>query len=576
MECPNCHAPVKPNAQFCNVCGYQLKQTICPRCGAPVKPGHHHCGNCGFELRETSAVASTGGAGSEKRSAAWIVLAAIVGLLLLVGGAGAYHFLADSKHTPISPPFIAEKTATPGVIASPTSISHPVSPSPQPTTPAPVHSPTSTMTPSLTPTSTMTPLLTPTSTMTPLLTPTSTMTPTPLPPGEMKAVFDKDERFNVRMGPGYHYPIVDMVKKGAVFNVIARTEDAVWLQAVDEQGREVWVYSPLLETNYPPETAPVATSTPIPPTNYVVADSVADFRTEQGATRWYYLASKSPGSLEFDWMPQEGKWFRWTKGGRSPEMRLSKEGSYPSWNSDAIRLWSNFYEGTLRIEGKARKEPGAGRSGNGVDLRIVQRRTDAKSGEDVLVRVLWQGSLGPYDAKGFTFHVDPFEVKQRDAIYFITSARGDDAQDNTIFTTRIFLMNPGGVEITPTPAPNSVSTPPSIRATPRTICFAPHLRQYERSHGGLGEAVGYVYKMDGHFSGVRILVEGAPGPDQWQHEFLVSEDGGYEMTALSAYGPPFYYTMSVVGLRIRSTKFKLEYPEGPRRAVVDWNQVSCK
>jgi hypothetical protein len=255
-------------------------------------------------------------------------------------------------------------------------------------------------------------------------------------------------------------------------------------------------------------------------------------------------------------------------------MRLSREGSYPSWNSDAIRLWSNFYEGTLRIEGEARKEPGAGNGGNGVDLRIVQRRTDAKSGEDVLVKVLWQSSLGPYDTKGFTFHVDPFEVKQRDAIYFITSAKGNDTLDNTIFTARIFLMNPGGIEMTPPPAP--APTPLPTRAVPRTICFAPHLRQYERSHGGLGEAVGYVHKKDGRFSGVRILVEGAPGPDQWRHEFPVSGDGGYEMTALTVYGPPFYYTMHIVGPNIRSETFKLEYPEGPRRAVVDWYQTTCR
>jgi len=48
------------------------------------------------------------------------------------------------------------------------------------------------------------------------------------------------------------------------------------------------------------------------------------------------------------------------------------------------------------------------------------------------------------------------------------------------------------------------------------------------------------------------------------------------MTALSVYAPPFYYTMQVAGPGIRSDSFKLEYPEGPRRAVVDWRQTPCK
>jgi hypothetical protein len=389
----------------------------------------------------------------------------------------------------------------------------------------------------------------------------------------MKAVFNMDGRFNVRMGPGYNYPIVDIVEKGAIFIVMGRTEDAQWFRAVDENQHHVWVYVPLLETSHPPNAAPLVTTTPIPPTNYLVADSAADFSTKQGTNRWYYLASKSPGSLEFDWMPTEGKWYRWTKGGRSPEMRLSREGSYPSWNSDAIRLWSNFYEGELRIEGRAKKEQGAGYGGNGVGLRIVQTRTD-KHGNDLMVRVQWEGALGPYDIKGFTFNVPPFSVKQRDAIYFITSAKGDDALDNTIFTVRINLMNPNGVEITPTPRPSPAPVP--TKPKPRTICLMPKLRHYERSHGGLGEAVGYVYKKDGRFSGVVIRVEGPPGSDQWRHDFPVSGDGGYEMTALTVYGPPFYYTMRVVGPNIRSNFFKLEYPEGPRRAVVDWYETPCR
>ncbi len=553
MKCPNCQTPVRPNARFCKVCGYQLQQSVCPRCGSPIRPNARFCGECGFDL----TTAPTAAGKQKKALPLWILPALIALIILLAGGAFLYRQRQSRPSAPHAT-VIARKDAAE------------VPASPQLATPAQRITPAETpfSAPSFTPTATPTSPATPTPT--PLPTPTPTMTPTGLPPGVMKAVFNLDGRFNVRSGPGYNYPIIDIVPQGATFSVIDRAPDPDWLHARDEENQEVWVYAPLLETNYPPQAAAVVPATPIPPTNYLVADSVADFSTKQGEKRWYYLASKAPGSLEFDWMPREGKWYRWTKGGRSPEMRLSAEGSYPSWNSDAIRLWSNFYEGYLRIEGQARKERGAGYGGNGVDLRIVQRRTD-ENGNDILVKTLWEGALGPYDTQGFTYHVPPFPVKQRDAIYFITSARGEDTLDNTIFTAQIFLMNEGGIEVTPPPTPT-----PTPRPNPKITCFAPKLRHYERSHGGLGEAVGYVYKKDGRFSGIAIRVEGAPGPDQWRHDFPVSGDGGYEMTALTVYGPPFYYTMRVIGPGIRSAPFKLEYPEGPRRAVVDWYQTPCQ
>ena len=49
MTCPQCHAPISPNAKFCSVCGAKL-QTVCPNCGAPVKPGSKFCSECGQSL----------------------------------------------------------------------------------------------------------------------------------------------------------------------------------------------------------------------------------------------------------------------------------------------------------------------------------------------------------------------------------------------------------------------------------------------------------------------------------------------------------------------------------------------
>lgn len=414
-------------------------------------------------------------------------------------------------------------------------------------------------------------------TETPTRTPTATITPTPLPPGVMQAAFNQEGRFNLRAGPGLNYPITAIIEAGAVFTVTGRTEDAQWLEALDANSGTVWMLAEFLDLNYPAAAAPLAPQTPIPPTNYLVADSVDDFSTTQGANRWLYLASKSAGALEFEQIPVEGKWYRWTQGGRSPEMRLSAEGSYPSWNSDAARLWVNFYEGQLRIEGQARKEQGAGNGGNGVALRVMQRRQPT-DGDPGFAQELWATVLNPNDITGLTFQIPPFDVTQRDEIYFITSARGDDHLDNTIFTARIYLMNEGGVEVTPTPIPTP--TPAPAKLAPAGLCFEPRLRHHERSHGGAGEVVGYVYTSSGgRLTQGAIRVKGPAGDNQYVHDFPLTGDGGYEATLLVIHGPPpFAYTAQLIGPRVRSSGvWVLDYPEAqPRRAVVDWFQVPCK
>lgn len=399
------------------------------------------------------------------------------------------------------------------------------------------------------------------------------ITPTPLPLGAMKALYNQEGRFNVRMGPGFNYPVVALVDAGTVFTVTGRNEDALWLEAEERPGETVWILAELVELNYPAEAAAVVKATPVPPTEYVVADSVADFSTKQGDKRWFYVASKAPGSLQFDSIPLEGGWYRWTAGGRNPQMRLSAEGSYPSWNSDAMRLWVSFYQGELRIEGSARKERGAGYGGNGVVLRIVQRRpsNDQTAGFE---RELWYSTLGPYDTSGFTFTVPPFEVELRDEIYFITSADGDDREDNTVFKARVVLMNEGGTVLPPTATPTAAPT-----ATPvPPLCFEPRLRHFEEHKGCCGEVVGIAYTNNGRLSWGSVHIEGPPSDNQYRRDFGIAADGGYEITALSAFpSETIYYTVWLTGPRIRSGKYEVRYTDAGRiRAVLDFYQVPCR
>jgi len=409
-------------------------------------------------------------------------------------------------------------------------------------------------------------------TATPTITPTPTSTPTLLPPGAMQARYTQEGRFNVRMGPGFNYPIIAMIDAGAVFTVTGRTQDAAWLEVLDIGGQTVWILSELVELEYPVNAAMTVLSTPIPPTGYVVADSVADFGPKQGEKRWFYAASKAPGSLDFDLIPLDGGWYRWTTGGRNQLMRLSAEGSYPSWNSDAMRVWVNFYQGILRVEGRAFKEQGAGYGGNGVGLRIVQRRpaTDLTAGFE---RELWRGDLGPYDTDGITFEVDAVEVEQRDEIYFVTSAQGDDQEDNTIFTARIFLVNEGGVALAPTETPTAAPT--STPVSP--FCFEPRLRHFEEHRGCCGEVVGIAYTDTGRLSWGNVHIEGPPATNQYRRDFSVNQDGGYEITALTAFPTDsIYYTIWLTGSRIKSRPYEVRFLDPGRiRAVVDFHQVPC-
>lgn len=137
-------------------------------------------------------------------------------------------------------------------------------------TPIPTNTPELTATPTLTPTDTptMEPTATPTATETPL--PTDTPTPTATP--EPIAVVTGD-RLNVRSGPGTVYPVVSQAVKDERYPLLARNEDATWLEVTLADGQRGWISASLVESSTPAETLAVATD--IPPTPVPTPTSVA-------------------------------------------------------------------------------------------------------------------------------------------------------------------------------------------------------------------------------------------------------------------------------------------------------------
>jgi uncharacterized protein YraI len=422
------------------------------------------------------------------------------------------------------------------------------------------------------PTSTATPSATWTPTASPTASRTSTPTATPLEPGAEKATWRDPGELNLRLGPGLNYPVAGRAKTGAQFSVLGRSADAAWLQVQDASGTELWIFADAVATDHPP-TAWAVVLSPRPPAEYVVGDSVADFSAEQGKNSWRYAASRSPGSLNFDLMPPDGRSYRWPNTtGRNPSMRLSEDGSYPSRASDVMRIWTSVYTGTIRIEGGYNKEPGAGRGGNGVTVRVVLRRP-RPDGSAEFEQELGRWQLGAYDTQGARFMIRPFEIASRDEIYFITSANGDDNADNTIFAGRIILVNQGGIvftpTVTPTPLPTSTPVPP--------LCYAPQLRHFEPHRGCCGEVVGIVYPDGASLRNYAVHIEGPPAGDQYRREFGVAADGGYEITALTWFPPEsIYYTIWLVGPNVRSEKYVVRFKTDQQtRAVVDFRRVPC-
>jgi uncharacterized protein YraI len=177
---------------------------------------------------------------------------------------------APTQSPTVSP--TAAPTATPRPTdPPPTAITIPTNtPEPKPTTPA-------TLAPTDTPT--VEPAATPTATATPL--PTDSPTPT-----QPVAVVTGD-RLNVRSGPGTVYPVVAQAVKDERYLLLARNEDASWLEVALADGQRGWVSASLVESSTPAETLVVATDippTPVPTPTSAVAPTSAPASSPSGPT----------------------------------------------------------------------------------------------------------------------------------------------------------------------------------------------------------------------------------------------------------------------------------------------------
>jgi hypothetical protein len=400
--------------------------------------------------------------------------------------------------------------------------------------------------------------------------PTATPSPTPTPlPGPHIAELTGTDTLRVRAGPGAGYFVLGKLDAGTSVTVTGRTADSRWIYVEASPDRRGWVSGEYLKANYPLSAAPV---TPTPPLarSIQVAQAGQDFSSRQGTNDWFYVISAAPGSLNFTQMPwdaETGKWYRWCCDVRySPKMRLSDIGGHPSRQYDVARLWVSPYEGTLRITGRAYKESGDGRGGNGVRVRIVQNKT-----------TLWEQGLGSYDTTGVSFD-QTVETKVGDQFYFIINALGDDDKDNTIFDPTIMLQFANGAD-QPTPARWPETVTPGPKATPASstssglICFEPRLRHFEEHKGCCAEIAGMVYNAQGQPYGPRgskVRVEGPGG--EYSQPFDVDPGGGYVVTALSM----ATYTISLRGSGISSKTYEVRYDDWAKiRAIVDFYQIPC-
>jgi len=375
----------------------------------------------------------------------------------------------------------------------------------------------------------------------------------------------------VRSGPGAGYFVLGKLTAGDTVTITGRTADAVWMAIQAGSERSGWVSSEYVKANYPPESAPVIATPPLP-RQLLVAQASADFAAQQGFRDWFYLASTAPGSSKFIRMPWDSDGtYRWCcDANYSSAMRVWSAGAYPSQSNDAVRLWVSPYDGQLRISGTAHKERVFGNGGNGVLVRILQNKN-----------MLWENSLGPSETAETSFDLS-VTSKSGDEFYFVVGARGDDVGDSTVFDPTVELLHPGGTDL---PAPEgwaeivrptaAAPAPTPTRPPAAALCFEPRLRHYEEHKGCCAEVAGLVYNRQGKLFGPRgavVRIEGPPANNRYVREFGVDASGGYSITALST----DVYTVWLKGPNIRSKKYEVRYDDLAKiRILVDFYQVAC-
>ena len=83
-------------------------------------------------------------------------------------------------------------------------------------------------------------------------------TPTPAPQPTQPTATVVNARLNVRKGPGTAFAIVQVLGQGDRLTLLARNEWNTWVQVRTPNGLVGWVYAPLLQTNVPIASLPLA------------------------------------------------------------------------------------------------------------------------------------------------------------------------------------------------------------------------------------------------------------------------------------------------------------------------------
>ena len=245
----------------------------------------------------------------------------------------------------------------------------------------------------------------------------------------------------LKSGPGNQgYDDLVSAKDGTVLDIVGKNPTETWWLVCCLDGRRGWIAGQKVRADgniedvpvvreFPPTHTPTPTPTKTPtptatPTPQFLADSRSQFSGRQGQNNWYYMVSTSRDALTFSEMYYDGeKWWR-THTLERDGMRISDGGGHPGEYNDVARVWQSPIEGTIAINGRARKEDTKGGDGVVVEIR--------KNGS-----LLWQHYLTARDGQGTTFDLTT-EVKRGDGIYLIIKARRNTGNDNTEFYAKIY------------------------------------------------------------------------------------------------------------------------------------------
>lgn len=194
-------------------------------------------------------------------------------------------------------------------------------------TPTPTLHPTFTPTP-LVPTKVVAP---PTATPTPAQEPSPTPLPTPTPVVVKPQVQVLAAKISLRSGPSSAYPGVGFLDKGKIVDIVAKNEDATWLQVQIDEDKTAWLFNDAKNVQVTSDLATVAVAENVPPPPgrvQITADKV-NFRKGPGTTyplagqgkkgQVFFVAAKNKDAswLEIKLNGGETAWVindkRWTK-----------------------------------------------------------------------------------------------------------------------------------------------------------------------------------------------------------------------------------------------------------------------